>query len=531
MTEDYSISRIEKVRFKPTREAEEFLEQLRRSVVPGEKYRVARLAFARSLQEGSDPAMVEKGTETGTAIEGTHLFGQNSAEWACAFVAAADRAFADIDEFRSVVEAHWHRGATLLKRDFLDVSENPSEFAQLLATKLALPISVAGINAHAGAVEGERARKPSSGVSVRLAIKVGEVGIEKDKNVPAIVEMNAPGISPHFAVMGKTRSGKSRTGLEMAQRIAEAARTPLLLIDPKGEFVKDGAFVRKDEWGGKTIADRFPGAEPLDVPIAPIPLDFLALDSRASSVARAQAAIAFRDSFRKCIKAKGDVAMDDLRQAVEQLLTEGSGPISLDCIRDAVRESNERAGKKRKDGIEAKLNELTSLNLFTPSQAPSDFFRRRWVVGLGSASEESRRLVVFLLLNALSSYLLSMEDAATDSSGYRAIRHLLVVDEAREILSYKHDALSNLVRKSAAKGGIVGLLSQSPEDFEKEEDDFLSQMGVIAVFTSSARSIKNLRAALGRRCEPDDFSDKQLPPGMALVKLPKREPVRVIAWK
>ncbi len=38
---------------------------------------------------------------------------------------------------------------------------------------------------------------------------------------------------------------------------------------------------------------------------------------------------------------------------------------------------------------------------------------------------------------------------------------------------------------------------QWPDDSAEEEDDFLSQMGSIVVFTSSTNSVKNLRAALG----------------------------------
>lgn len=75
------------------------------------------------------------------------------------------------------------------------------------------------------------------------------------------------------------------------------------------------------------------------------------------------------------------------------------------------------------------------------------------------------------------------------------------------------------------------LLSQSPDDFAGEEDDFLSQISSIIVFTSSTNSVKDLRAALGRRLAPEDFSDKNLPTGVALTKLPKQELMKVRAWQ
>ncbi len=136
MAEEFSVGRIEKLRYRPSRDAEEFLESLRKEVVPGEKFRVARLAFARSLQEAGDPPALEKGVEQGGAIEGMHLFGDFAAEWACAFTVATERQMGSLDDFRSVVEAHWHRGSMLLKQDFASVDEKPAEFALLLAARV-----------------------------------------------------------------------------------------------------------------------------------------------------------------------------------------------------------------------------------------------------------------------------------------------------------------------------------------------------------------------------------------------------------
>ena len=75
------------------------------------------------------------------------------------------------------------------------------------------------------------------------------------------------------------------------------------------------------------------------------------------------------------------------------------------------------------------------------------------------------------------------------------------------------------------------LLSQSPEDFDKEADDFLSQMGTVAVFASSTQSVRSLRSVMGKRIQPEDLADGSLPKGVALVKLPGRDPSKIIAWK
>ena len=517
---EFSLNRIDKGRYRPTAEAEGFLESLRRTLVPGEKFKAARLAFARSLLEPGEPALLVRGTEMGGAIEGTHLFGEETGVWACLFAEAASAPFDGLDSFRHAVEAHWHCGALLLQADLDSVEHREVDFAVLLAHRVHRRTSDGSTSAQ-GSVLTSR---------VKLVLRLGEVGMDHRTNTPVDVAVNAPGVSPHLAFMGKTRSGKTRTGLAMAERIVTEAKIPVIIIDPKGEFVREGEFVNKTEWGNRSLADRVPGLEVLDVPLAPIPLDFLALPRRMTQATIPQTAIGFRDSFQKCIRVKGDVAMDDLRELVEDLLTQRRGPVSLERIRDAVRDRNEQSAR-RKDTVQAKLNELTSLHLFEPTLAPADFFQRRWVIGLGGAKEESKRLVMFLVLDALASYLLSLEDSDTDRDGFRALRHLLVIDEAKEILAYRHGALSNLLRKSAAKGGIVMLLSQSPDDFDKEADDFLQQVGTICTFTSNAQSVKNLRAALGRRVDPEAFSDKELPKGVALVKLPHREATKVVAWK
>ena len=48
----------------------------------------------------------------------------------------------------------------------------------------------------------------------------------------------------------------------MAEQIAGQRQLPILLIDPKGEFISKGKFVKKSEWQGHTLADRFPGICP-----------------------------------------------------------------------------------------------------------------------------------------------------------------------------------------------------------------------------------------------------------------------------
>jgi len=524
LSAEFNLSRIDKQRYRPAADVEDTLDELRRNLIVGEKFRVGRLAIARSLADDEAIVLLPKGTEMGQAIEGQTLFGDDSTIWASLVTEAAPSLVTTIEQFKALVEAHWTRGAKLLQQDL----ENSNMRSAPFITSLAAMAKQRGENAVLPFAD-ENFHVPQ--VNGSIVVRVGEISTNIKNDQPVSYTLNAPGVSPHISVLGKTRSGKTRTGIVMAEQIAaNRPLLPMLLIDPKGEFISKGKFVKKTEWGGKTLADRFPGILPIDVPTQPIPLDFLYRSPRPTPVELAQLAMGFKDSFQKCLRAKGDGALNTLRQSVQDLLTDTNQPISLEAVLHEVQDANQRQGRGS-NTIEAKLSEMCALRLFEPSVPPYQFFAGRWAIGLGDATEESRRLVIFLLLDALAKYLLSLPDSDTDAAGNRAVRHLLVIDEAKEILSYKHSALSNLVRKSAAKGGVVMLLSQSPDDFAGEEDDFLSQISSIIVFTSSTNSVKDLRAALGRRLAPEDFSDKNLPTGVALTKLPKQELMKVRAWQ
>nr|VFK30085.1 MAG: DNA sulfur modification protein DndE [Candidatus Kentron sp. MB]VFK75049.1 MAG: DNA sulfur modification protein DndE [Candidatus Kentron sp. MB] len=516
---EFNLTRIDRLRYRPTLEAQEFIEDLRQYLIPEHKAVVGRLAIGRSLAqppESSSELTIPDNARMGQAIEGIHFLGDDADLWACLIAASVDDSPKDDKSFRRLVEAHWHRGAMLLKSDFEEAGQRDVDFVIRLAGLLPKTTERASM----GTGEVPESEGP-------ITVRFGSVSRDLQTNDEISYPLNAPGASPHIALLGKTRSGKTRTGLEMAREIANQTAAPLILIDPKGEFVKSGQLIAKSEWQGKTLDEFFPGIRPLEIPGKPLPLDFLWKPSLENY---SQMAIAFKDSFQKCLRFKGDVVLDLLRQSVLELLETTNNPITLDIIQRRFEELAEDKGKSP-GSIGAKLGEINSLNMFSPNLSPKEFFSERWVIGLGDTSDEPRRLVMFLLLDALNRYLMSLPDSGIDSAGNRSLRHLLIVDEAREILSYRHGALSSLIRKSASKGGVVMLLSQSPDDFEQEDDDFLEQMGTIGVFASSSKKVKNLFAAFSRSLKVNDVSDKALPAGVAYVKIPGKDAKKLIAWE
>lgn len=200
------------------------------------------------------------------------------------------------------------------------------------------------------------------------------------------------------------------------------------------------------------------------------------------------AADCFCDSFSKLKGVKvGDRQKEALAAAAERALTRAR-PTRMSDIRDALQAEYQRRGMKH-DGAVSLLNSLCRYPLFEPLQEPAAFFKQSWIVRLpaSDATDATRGIVVHLLLDALERFLLSLPNAPRDATGSTALRHVLFIDEANLILGRKLPALSALIRQVRSKGGIVILGSQSPDDFDGEDDDFLAQMGLVATFATNAK--------------------------------------------
>jgi len=188
---------------------------------------------------------------------------------------------------------------------------------------------------------------------------------------------------------------------------------------------------------------------------------------------------------------------------------------------------------KSADSIVSRLNELTTIACFEPELSASQFFSQSWIISLKSLPEELKRLVTLILLDTASAFVLDQNDS-TVTNGFRRLRHLLVVDEARKVLQERRSqSLVDLVRQGRSKGAVAMLLSQDPSDFEGAADDFLSQIGTVVAFACSQneRGLRSLMGVFGRKVQPNEFSDTYLPPGVAFVKLPGREAERIKCWE
>ena len=94
-------------------------------------------------------------------------------------------------------------------------------------------------------------------------------------------------------------------------------------------------------------------------------------------------------------------------------------------------------------------------------------------------------------------------------------------------LGYGQPSLISLVRESRSKGATIFLISQSPDDYDQEEDNFLENVGLAMCFRTNATSSRALKSWLGQQVDLG-----ALPAGVAVTRLPGNTSVtRVRAWE
>lgn len=465
----------------------------------------ARLAIARSLAIQAPPPKPEG--EAGRVIKGDVLFGSGPdlAAWVSLLIEHAGLSLS-IKDLQGVVQRHWARGMKILSEE-LDASHGDNaEFWRRLAES-ALPEVTSKVRTNITDASAGLSRGP-------IPVRIGEVGRDVANDQEVIWTLNAPGGSPHSAFMGGVGSGKTRTAAFVLRSIAEQTKVPLLAFDFKGDMADH-----------HNALDQAFGAQVLSPPLVPIPLDVFALSDKSKHgiISTAQR---LRDSLSNLKQTKfGDLQRRRLNDALEEALRTRS-PCTLEDVKDCL-ENAYAAASAKEDGAIATLVDLCRLPLFEPKMSPEDFFSKSWIISLpANVPELVRVTVVALLTDALERFINSQKDSETDDEGNRSLRILCVVDEAHRALEARLPGLSNLIRLGRSKGAAVMLISQKPDDFEGEDDDFLSEMGLLVCFGTNAREA-SVRRILGAGA-----SLTSLKKGEAFVRARGDTKARkLLAWK
>jgi hypothetical protein len=505
-----NLRSLDSANFRTSKRADDINDALRGKLDFKHKYEPARLAIARSLAlPDSAPEFLED-DESGKVIMGRNLFGDEELPlWVAMIVEKAGLINPSVEDIQEQVRRHWHRGILLLQTEWENCNGVYEQFVLYLAERAGLPAHGQGNDT----VDDEGRESAWPGSAVPITLRLGDPGTNVSTGDPVTWLLNGKG-SPHVALMGGTGSGKTRLARSLLAQIRQQAKVPCVIFDFKGDLAGNPEFV-KDV-----------GATVISSPAHPVPLDVLHIPEKTQTEIT-NGAIRFRDSFVLIPKSRpGAMQQDALRDAARNAYQNRKLPIGIATIRDELRELYAQTSKKG-DTLTATFNELTQWELFAPKMKPEKFFGQSWVIDVHEAAETAQRLVVFLVLDALYAYFKSLDDAPMDGQSHRALRLALVVDEARRVLSFGQPSLISLVRESRSKGMTVFLISQSPDDFDTVEDNFLEQIGLTACFRSNGTSPRVLKACLGQSI---DLAG--LPDGVAVTRLPGQSVTsRIKAWE
>ena len=428
------------------------------------RFAPARLAIAASLALTDLPKKIEG--DFGGTIKGDTLFGEgaNLSAWVSLIVERSGKTGLTLREFQGLVASHWSRGLDILDDHWTASDGDLARFTRRLTESAGLVPGNAGGHVPEGGLD------PTS-----IELLVGEIGLDVATGEPVVWSATAGGGSPHAAIMGGVGSGKTRTAMAMLRQLRGCVNVPILAFDFKGDLAGD---YKLHETFGATV---------VSPPREPVPLDVLHLES-ADKFNLSFAAERFRDSFSRLKGTRlGDKQRDALVNATEQAL-KARRPTRLSDIRDALAREYQNLAMKH-DGALSALNDLCRFPLFEPMLSPKAFFSQSWIISLpSSVPETTQTMVVNLLLDALDRHLNGQPDSDRDEHGNRALRMLCMIDEAHRILGTKLPSLSSLIRQSRSKGGMVMLVSQSPDDFVGEDDDFLNEMGLTVAFATNAKT-------------------------------------------
>lgn len=446
----------------------------------------ARLAIARSLLLDANISLDQKVEKSGRAIKGDTLFGtgEDLTVWLGLIVEASHaRDSVTKGDISEAVAAHWKRGLKSLEDDWNSVGQEISGFLSLLAANSKLP-SVGDTT-----TGGDGGALPSTKHNRTIELPIGSHSQNLETEERFTWPINGSGGSPHCAIMGGVGSGKTFTARHTLEALRAQSEVPFLAFDFKGDL------------GSKTEKayklDTLFGATSLSLPRTKIPLDVLKLYD-TDDVGIKSAARRFLNSFENLkTGAVGDVQAERVLEATTSAL-QTRKPCKIEDIKEHLDEIYEEAEHK-KDGATSLMNMLCEVPLFSATMSPEDFFSQSWIIDLpNDVDETTKKFVVNIVLDALNQYLNSLPDSElSPEDNARNLRIFCLVDEAHKILKTKLPALGELIRMSRSKGGAFMLISQDPDDYSGVDQDFLSEMGLIAAFSSNSSSsaVKNIFGA------------------------------------
>lgn len=493
--------------YRTDKAADDLNSELMRDLGLEVRYGPARLAIAMSLSDKRPvyPDDIPQG-DKGKEIKGAQMLGQECPGVLVALITQHAGQPLTKQEFQNALAAHWSRGVKMLRRTYVAAGRDYDKMLGELSERVSLPDDGGQPFPHTPPRKASHAKSamPSHGP---VDLHIGGLMGSKQGKV-AQWRINAPPNPPHIAVMGAPNKGKTRLALGFAESIRARSGCAAFVFDMgKGDIAEDSDFCRKI------------GVEVIACPKVPIPLDILHVADKEDNATIQNTAARLCDSV-KCVTqgAPGAVQMNRLRKVAVALIAQ-SEVVSIPLLRDAYREEY-----PTEDSISSALDSICAYNLFIPDHPPAEFFSRSWLFDLHTAADDIQRFAALMILGALDRHFKQIPDAPTDSDSNRQIMGMLVIDEARKVLGFPNSALNDIIRLSRSKGGVVILISQSPNDYQNEETNFLENIGLIASYQTNATSA-SVRKVFG-----EAYPVEKLGSGECAVRISGQSVQKVKVW-
>ncbi len=463
-----------------------------------EKATLARMAFALSLAaEGPDVA--QSTGFTGGEMKRPTFVGDNEVFLRTMIRHAHGELDMDEDRFfsnRSIVKNHIDSGAALLEKMFQECGRDPDR----LLARLVDEVEFSG-------------RRETAGQG--LDIFIGRTVLQRND---LVLELNntARHANSHLAIMGKPGTGKTQFLLKILAdiRLQSNFGTHFIYFDYKGDVVDNERFLEVAKVQPFRLLQ---GGQSL--PINPFILP--AYDEQTINVSAREKAESFASINSKLGVVQKGTLTEAIRAAYAARADSATPFPDFHDVHQIVAAMYEEDNKKDDSLVEV-LRDLADFDLFWrhgSDAPPIDRLSSRTLLIDVHAMPVLKELAAYLTIERLYKEMALLPDSPV-KDGRRAIRTILVIDEAHNYLSQKNIFLQRIIREGRSKGIVVFFASQSPNDYQQKFFNFQELLEFAFIFQCEGVSAGSVQDILG--CGPKTAKDLQ-------TEIARMEPWQVIA--
>jgi DNA sulfur modification protein DndE len=322
------------------------------------------------------------------------------------------------------------------------------------------------------------------------------IGVEKDSNEPVYINFNKTDEhnNNYMGIIGKPGSGKTYFIKYLLKELRKNTnyQTNFIIFDyAKGDIADDKEFI------GITKAQLINMAK------TPLPLNIFKLQNINYQEIRFSAERVVRivrDVEANIGKVQEQNLYDSIVTSYEKVMHTETPYPDFYMIRQELEQISDRP-----DSLTSVFRPLTEHNLFVSrEQTTWDSLVNRTIVIDIHELPALKELCVYFVLNEIYKQLMLMPDSKVNSkSQAREMRTIIVLDEAHHFLNNKKRVkiLEDLIREIRSKGASVILLSQSPDDYDQAEFNFLELLEFVYVLNCNPSSPKFLQQVFGINLE------------------------------